>query len=276
MTGIDLTILEVTPPWEWPRDARKVLLKKLRDQKTGEAERLLAAELAGETVVLNEEVTKALSAIVADRDASNELRAAAAIALGRVLEEMDMYEPLGGGLDHLDQPPIPPREFQRIRRELQSLYRNEDTPKLVRRRILEAAVRAPESWHHEAIRQAYGNDDVEWRVSAVFCMGHFRGFADEILESLDDPDAEIRFEAVRTAGRRELRAAWPHLARLLRSPDTGRRLLLTAIEASVGVRGKATIEFLDDLSASEDEEIAETAEEAMTMANALHGGPSTW
>lgn len=204
MTGIDLTILEVTPAWEWPANAREVLLGKLRDSQANESERLLAAELAGETVVVNEEVTKALSAIVADRGASDELRAAAAIALGPVLEEMDVYEPLGGSLDDLHQPPIPPHEFRRIRWELQSLYRNEDTPKLVRRRILEAAVRAPEGWQEEAVQQAYGADDGEWRVTAVFCMGHLRGFADEILKALDDPDAEVRSEAVRAAGEREL------------------------------------------------------------------------
>lgn len=276
MTGIDLTVLEVTPAWEWPDNAREALLDRLRDSQADEAERLLAAELAGETVVLDEEVTQALSAIVADRGASDELRSAAAIALGPALETMDVYEPLGGGLDELDPPPIPQHEFQRIRWELQSLYRNEDTSKLVRRRILEASVRAPEAWHDEAIRQAYGHDDGEWRLTAVFCMGYVRGFTDEILESLGDPDEEVRFEAVRAAGSRELRAAWPHLARLLRSPDTDKLLLCAAIEASVGVRGRSQVEYLSDLAESEDEDIAETAEQAMAMANALYGEPSDW
>ena len=274
MTGIDLTILEVSPPWEWPDDAREALLERLRDDDADEAERLLAARLAGDIVIVNEELTKALSAIVANRNASEELRGQAAIALGPVLEEMDLHEPLGDELDELDPPPIPPHEFQRIRWELHSLYLHEDTPKLVRRRILEASARAPDAWHEDAIRESYGRDDDEWRLTAVFCMGRVPGFASEILESLDNPDGDVRFEAVRAAGLRELRAAWPHIAHLLRSPDTDRELLLAAIEASVGVRGKATIEFLDDLSASQDEEIAEMAEEAMTMANALYGDPS--
>lgn len=274
MTGIALATLEATPPWEWPDDARETLLEKLRDDGANEAERLLAAGLAGEIVVVNEELTKALSAIVANRDASEELRGQAAIALGPVLEEMDFHEPLGDELHELDPPPILPHEFQRIRWELHSLYQNEDTPKLVRRRILEASVRAPEAWHEHAIRNAYDRDDDEWRLTAVFCMGRVPGFVNEILESLDNPDGEVRLEAVRAAGLRELRAASPHVARLLRSPDTDRQLLLTAIEASVSVRGKATIELLGDLSASEDEEIAEIAEEALTMASALYGDPS--
>ena len=276
MTDLDLTILEVTPPWEWPNDAAEAVLKRLRDNQGDEAERLLAAELAGEIVIVSQDLTKALSAIVADRGASDELRGRAAIALGPVLEEMDLHEPLGDELDELDPPPIPPHEFQRIRWELQAVYRAADTPKEVRRRILEASVRAPEAWHEDAIREAYGRDDDEWRLTAIFCMGRVQGFASEILASLNDPAEAVRFEAVQAAGLREIRAAWPHVAHLLRSPDTDRQLLLAAIEASVGVRGKATIEFLDDLSASEDEEIAEAAEEATMMANALYGDLSEW
>lgn len=207
MTDLDLTILEVTPAWEWPRNTREVLLNKLRDDQTDEAERVLAAELAGEIVVINEELTKVLSAIVADRGASDELRGTAAIALGPVLEDMDLYEPLGGGLDELDGPAIPVHEFRRIRWELHSLYLNEDTPKLVRRRILEASVRAPEAWHEKAIREAYDRDDSEWRLTAVFCMGHVPGFADKILKALDDSDEEVRLEAARAAESREIRGA---------------------------------------------------------------------
>ena len=150
MTDLDLTILEVTPPWEWPNDAAEAVLKRLRDNQGDEAERLLAAELAGEIVIVSQDLTKALSAIVADRGASDELRGRAAIALGPVLEEMDLHEPLGDELDELDPPPIPPHEFQRIRWELQAVYRAADTPKEVRRRILEASVRAPEAWHQLA------------------------------------------------------------------------------------------------------------------------------
>lgn len=276
MSAIDLTILEVTPPWEWPGDAREALLEKLIDDRADEAERLLAAELAGEIVVINEELTRALSALVANRDASDELRGQAAIALGPVLEEMDLHEPLGDDWDELDPPRIPPHEFQRIRWELNSLYLNEGTPKLVRRRILEASVRAPEAWHEDAIREAHDPDDHEWRLTAVFCMGRVPGFSNEVLESLNDPDEDVRFEAVRAAGLREIRAAWPDVARLFRSPDTDRELLLAAIEASVGVRGKATIEYLDDLSASEDKEIAMMAADATSMANALYGDLSEW
>ncbi len=276
MTDVDLTILEVTEPWEWPSDAGEAVLKRLRDNQADEAERLLAAELAGEIVIVSQDLTKALTAIVADRGASDKLRARAVIALGPVLEVMDVHEPLGNELDELDPPPIPPHEFQRIRWELQAVYRAADTPKEVRRRTLEASVRAPESWHEDAIREAYGRDDHEWRLTAVFCMGRVQGFTSEILASLDDPDEEVRFEAVQAAGLREIRAAWPHVARLLRSPDTDRQLLLAAIEASVGVRGKATIEFLGDLAASEDRDIALAAEEATRMAGALYGDLSEW
>lgn len=66
------------------------------------------------------------------------------------------------------------------------------------------------------------------------------------------------------------------MARLLRSPDTDRDLLLAAVQVSVGVRGKATVEHLDELSESEDRDVAEMARRAMGTANALHGDLSDW
>jgi hypothetical protein len=49
-------------------------------------------------------------------------------------------------------------------------------PTDVRRRILEASVRAPQDWHRDAIRAAYASDDDVWRLTAVFCMRSVRGF----------------------------------------------------------------------------------------------------
>ena len=38
-------------------------------------------------------------------------------------------------------------------------------PKQVRRRILEASVRAPEDWHQNAIRAAYSSGDKDWMLT---------------------------------------------------------------------------------------------------------------
>ena len=67
-------------------------------------------------------------------------------------------------------------------------------------------------------------------------MRYVCGFADRIVAALDDPDAEIRREAVCAAGNWEVDAAWPYVAALLTVKDTDRALLLAAIEAGVGIR----------------------------------------
>ena len=45
-----------TPPWEWPPDSGNTLLAFLGDRQADESERLAAAELAGEIVVINEDL----------------------------------------------------------------------------------------------------------------------------------------------------------------------------------------------------------------------------
>jgi hypothetical protein len=90
---------------------------------------------------------------------------------------------------------------------LQKLYFDNGIPKEVRRRILEASVRAPESWHQNAIQAAYSSGDKDWMLTAVFAMGRVRGFDDQILEALKSADPEIHYEAVEAAGAWGLAAA---------------------------------------------------------------------
>ena len=162
--------------------------------------------------------------------------------------------------------PISEHTFQRIQQSLRARYLEEHVPKEVRRRILEASVRAPADWHRDAIRAAYAREDRDWRLTAVFAMQYVRGFTDEVVASLDDPDEEIRYEAVRAAGNWEVDAAWPHVAALLAPPVTDKPLLLAAIEAAVAIRPREAEPLLADLSDSDDVEIADAASNAMMMA----------
>ncbi len=43
-----------TPPWDWPADAGRMFHKTLTDGNAGEPDRLIAAQLAGDFVVINE------------------------------------------------------------------------------------------------------------------------------------------------------------------------------------------------------------------------------
>ena len=78
-----------TPPWEWPRGIGKKFLAILRDPQADAADRLLAADLAGDLVVINDALADALLAIVGNAAEPEELRAKAAISLGPVLEQAD-------------------------------------------------------------------------------------------------------------------------------------------------------------------------------------------
>ena len=261
---MDVKALRDIPPWEWPEGAGKMFLDILRGGRATEADRLLAAELAGDFTVINDELVDVLLSILRSGDEPEKLRGQAAISLGPVLEYADMH-----GFEEADDIPIAERTFHRIQESLRKLYMDAGVPKDVRRQILEGSVRAPQDWHREAVRAAYGSDDEAWRLTAVFCMRFVRGFDEQILEALDSTNPDIHYEAVRAAGARGVDAAWPHIAALVTSGGTDKPLLLAAIEAVASIRPREAAEILDDLTDSDDEDIVEAVSEAMTMAEGL-------
>ena len=261
---MDLKTLRDTPPWEWPKGAGKRFQAILRDPHADAADRLLAAGLAGDFTVINDALAGALLSIVGSTAEPEELRARAAISLGPALEQADIEE-----FDDPDAVPITEKMFRSIKQSLRKLFLDSGSSKFLRRSILEAAVRAPEDWHTDAIRSAWSNDDREWKQTAVFCMSHVRGFDKEILEALENADPGIHYHAVRAAGTWEVEAAWPRVAALATSAKTNKPLRLAAIEALSTIRPHESMEILVDLSDSEDEDIAETAAEAMSMAEGM-------
>jgi hypothetical protein len=263
---LDVNALKDMPPWEWPAGAGKAFLDTLRDKQAPEDDRLLAAELAGDFTVINDELADALLAVLRSGDEPEALRGAAAIGLGPVLEHADLHE--GEDADE-DAVPIAEATFRRIQSSLRKLYMDAGVPSDVRRRILEAAVRAPQDWHPEAIRAAYGSGDESWRLTAVFGMRFVRGFDEQILESLHSTNADIHYEAVCAAGVWGVEAAWPHISGLVTSGRTDKHLLLAAIEAVAGIRPNEAADVLDDLADSEDEDIVEAVLEATAMAGGV-------
>ncbi len=264
MKGVDLKTLRDTPPWDWPQGAGKMFLGVLLDDQADESDRLLAAELCGDFTVINEELAEVLLSIVHNRDEPETLRAQAAISLGPVLEHADT-----DGFDD-DSVPISEAMFHEIQGSLRKLYMDADVPKEVRRRIVEASVRAPQDWHQDAIRAAYSSDDENWKLTAVFSMRWIRGFDDQILEALESADPEIHYQAVCAAGNWEVDAAWPHVVGLVSSEETDKPLRLAAIDAVASIRPQEAGVILVDLTESDDEDIVEAAYEAMAIAE----GPS--
>jgi len=262
---MDLRTLKDTPPWDWPRDAASMFLKILRDSDVDECDRLLAAELAGDPTVINDQLADTLLSIARSRDETEELRGKAVIALGPVLEHADT-----AGFEDTEDILISEETFRRIQESLRKLFLDADIPKDVRRNILEASVRAPQDWHQHAVSTAHSGDDESWRLTAVFCMRFIRGFDEQILAALQSKNPDIHYQAVCAAGNWSVDAAWPHIAALVASDSTDKALLIAAIDAAASIRPQEAEEILGDLIDSEDEDIAEAAFEALAMAE----GPS--
>jgi hypothetical protein len=151
---MDLKTLKDTPTWEWPEGAETMFLGILRDDRADESHRLLAAELAGDFTVINDELADVLLSILCSGDESEKMRGKTAISLGPALENADM-----DGFDDPDDVAISEQTFRKIQETLRKLYMDADVPKEVRRRTLEASVRAPQNWHPDAVRAAYSSDD---------------------------------------------------------------------------------------------------------------------
>ncbi|HXS98262.1 MAG TPA: hypothetical protein VN736_26875 [Candidatus Limnocylindrales bacterium] len=252
-------------PWEWPADAAGTILQTLTERRGTEEQRAIAAGLAGDLTVLDEKLAAALLKSLQDPSEPESVRANAAIACGPVLEAGDM-EMVDGIFDDPEMIPVSADTYLRIRKAVHDVYADEATPKLVRRRALEAAVRAEDTWQTDEIRKAYASGDREWQLTAVFAMNYVEGFDSEIVEALKSSDEDIFFHAIQAAGSHAVGDAWPTIAKVLDSTTTDKVLLLTAIQAAGNFPLDTTRDALLPLTDSEDEEVAEAASEAMSMA----------
>ena len=268
---MDVKTLQGIPPWEWPPDAKETIHKVLLDKRADESDRLLATELASNIVVMDDEIAGSLLAILRSSEEPERLRGRAAISLGPVLEMADTEE-FDGEFDDPDAVPVTEQTFHNLKDSLHELYRDEKTPKELRRRILEGSVRAPQDWHRDAIQAAYSSGDKDWTLTAVFGMGWVHGFDDQIMEALESTDADIHREAVVAAGNQELDAAWPHVVALVEDGSAPKPLLLAAIEAVGYIRPQEAGAVLIRLhNSTHDKEIAQAADEAIEMAEAMAG-----
>lgn len=261
----DIDGLKQLPPWRWPEKTKDLVLSYLRDPGADPGKRFDAASMAGDLSIIDDALATALLDIVRDNDADGELRGRAAIALGPVLETVDMM-----GCDDDDEAVcISENVLSDIQAVLVRCYRDGKCPKETRRRVLEASVRAPLDWHGAAIRSAYQSGDPEWRLTAVFCMNYVPGFEAQILESLKDDDADILYEAVCAAGSWAVVAAWPRIVELVCDADTEKTMRLAAIDASVNIRPEAAAELLEPLMDDDDPDLVDAAHEAAAMAETL-------
>jgi hypothetical protein len=263
--SMDIKKLQDIPSWEWPENADAIILETLKSHDADTSDRLLAAELAGDMTVIDDKLAEAMLFVAKNGDEPEEIRTQVVISLGPVLEYT---------YDEVDDPQdlvISMEMFRKTQTSLRKLYMDLSNPKELRRRTLEASVRAPEDWHREAIDAAWQENDDDWNLTAVFSMGYIAGFDDQIIEALDSRNEDIYYEAIRAAGAWGLDEAWSDVASILTGKEADKYLLLAAIEASVSIRPEEAAMILSNLSCDEDEEIAEAAQEAIALSGVYVG-----
>jgi len=228
-------------------------------------DRLEVLEECGE---VDDELAEELLRLI-ESDAPDEIRAAAAIALGPTLEMMDTeLDDQGRVEDSFGMAPLSQRVYDLVVETLRRVCLDQAEPVLVRRRVLEAAVRSPKDWQVDVIRSAWAGDDADWRLTAVFGMGYVTqaDFAAEIEAAFNSESQELQGEAIRAAGLRELASFLPEVTAIAADEGAAPELRYAAVEALGYLGDEDTVELLHDLTESDDEVLAEIAEEALQWA----------
>jgi len=253
------------------KTASTLFLATLQDPAAKKADRLLAAEMAGDFVVINDDLAAALLKIVENSEESEELRSRAVISFGVALEYIytDLDEFTED--DEYNDFAVTEQMYQRIIKSLKKLYFDGTVPEIVRRRTLEASIRSPQAWHSGAIRAAYQSGDKNWLITAVFCMQYIHGFEQEILDALQSNIPDIHYHAIQAAGNWGITEAWPAIRDVLSDQKSDINLLLTAVDAAVYIghhEATAALNELLDHSANNDD-IVDAVEEALAMLDEL-------
>ncbi len=220
-------------------------------------------------VLWEDESLELMSRLVtlARHDEVREVRAAAVSALGRFI--------LAGELEDIEQKLTLPAQEAALH-----LLTSPEEDVIVVRRALEAISNCGHAIVPQAIEQAYRNADRLMRVSAVFAMGRScdSRWADIVLEEIESPDPEMRYEAARAAGQLELKAAVPKLAQLVLDDD--REVLLAAVGALGEIGGKKAMRVLEHLleraEELEDEDLILAVEDAIGNAALMSGDLGGW
>src|SRR5688572_25406428 len=212
---------------------------------------------------MDDAVASAILALAAGGE-PEEIRADAVVALGPVVEECGMDYDDGLDFEFAPElgPPISRATYAAIAERLRAIYDDEAQPKLIRRRAFEVLVRDPRPWQRDEIRNQLASSDEDWRLTATFAMGQMTGFEEELFAVLAAAKGVMLAEAVRSAGQIGLAKAGAVIRSLAASKDTDRELRFEAILALPHVDGDS-FDLLEDLSRSNDRELAAVAQEAL-------------
>lgn len=196
--------------------------------------------------------------LLRDQDRDPLIRAAAANALGPFV----YY----GELEELQE-----EKLHEIEDVLLAAYAL-DPSEHVRRRALESLGYSSREEVAPMIRKAVDHVDPKWVESGLFAIGHSgeTQYEEYIMEHLDDPDQEVRLQAIHAAGALGVSAARAPLIKLI-SPKADLEFRKEAIWALSQIGGEGVEEAFNRLQAfSDDDEELNLLEEALDTLNFIN------
>jgi HEAT repeat protein len=184
-------------------------------------------------------------------DEASNVRAAAAMALARFV--------LLGELEKIDRAPAMLAE-----QALLETLRGTEEELEVRRRAVEAIAYSGEAGVREIIETAFYDEDERMQASALFAMGRSADpyWSKLLVEELDNPNPELRFEAARACGELETRLAVSRLIEMSMG-DRDREVQQAAVGALGRIGGREAREALEAFYESEDDVLSQAAAEAL-------------
>jgi len=138
----------------------------------------------------------------------------------------------------------------------------------VRRRAVEALGFSSDARVTKIIESAYYDDNDKMRVSAIFAMGRNADprWIPQVIEELDNREAELRFEAVRACGELEAKDAVTKLIFLIEE-DPDLEVQEMAIWSLGRIGGDLAREALEVCLESDDETLAMAAQDSLDELN---------
>lgn len=142
---------------------------------------------------------------------------------------------------------------------------------LIYNRALESLSYVSNQQIEQLIREAYASADQGLRVAAVTSMGRSGNpdYVELVLRQLNNVLPPMRVEAAHACGELEIKEAVADLGKLLDDPEPD--VIFAAIEALGEIGGDTAQDILKRAVQSDDEEIAEAAQEALDELEFLHG-----
>jgi HEAT repeat protein len=186
-----------------------------------------------------------------NNDKDNEVRSAAASALGSFIERGELEE-------------IPGKILHQVEQNLLSAVKTGASDQ-IRMRALEALGASSQAEVAELIDTAYHRNKSDWTISALHAMGRScdERWEKYVLAHLFDQQDDIRSEAVRAAGKLGLSSARAMLLDLLEDEDDP-EMRREAVWALSSIGGEGIREKLEELlTIEEDEEETDFLEEAL-------------